>query len=90
MVYKLIYYLAYIFFFQINVVEFICELPVIWNRDFVNLLLPGTPFKYFCVSCDVWAEWLSRISLILSPSGYFLSIILRKYIKSELLWVSLI
>ena len=54
-----------------------------------NSNLPGTVFRYSWVSCEVWAEWLSRIILILSPAGYFSSSSFKKRTKSELLWVGL-
>ena len=53
------------------------------NRPF------GIVSKNRCVSLDVCAEWLSRMILMVSCNGYFLSSIFKNSIKSELLCVSL-
>lgn len=39
------------------------------------------------VSFDVWAEWLSKMTRMVSCAGYFKSSIFKKRIKSELLCV---
>ncbi len=54
-----------------------------------NSKRPGFVTRYFCVSFDVWAEWLSSTRRRVSCSGYLLSSILSHSIKSLLLWLSL-
>lgn len=47
----------------------------------------GNVARNWRVSYEVWAEWLSNINRIVSPSGYFASRIFKNLIKSELLCV---
>lgn len=54
-----------------------------------NSNLSGIIFRYSWVPFDVRAEWLSRISRILSSTGYFLFSFFKKHTKSELLYVGL-